>query len=77
VVPVDVSLSYLMNNGSIGVPWKERKADWMGEGLIDHSLELTHLPSKIEMSLLDDNNQLVIAPILLEISFVAGKPQAK
>jgi hypothetical protein len=67
----------LKNNGSIGVPWKERKPDWMGEILVDQSLELAHLPSKIEVSLLDDTNQLVIAPILLQISLVAGKPQAK
>ena len=67
----------LMNNGSIGVPWKERKPDWMGEILMDHSLELAHLPNKIEVSLLDDNNQMVLAPILLQISLVAGKPQAK
>jgi hypothetical protein len=67
----------LMNNGRIGVPWKERKPDWMGEIQVDRSLELVNLPSKIEVSLLDDYNQLVFAPIDLQISLVAGKPQAK
>jgi hypothetical protein len=67
----------LTRNGSIGVPWKERKKDSMGDSLIDQALELNTLPSKVEISLLDDNNQLLLAPIGLDIASVNGKPQAK
>lgn len=67
----------IKNNGTIAVPWKKRKKDWMGDTLIDQVFELTDLPSKIEISLLDNNSQLLIRPIVLQISSVIGKPQAK
>jgi hypothetical protein len=66
----------ITNNKSIAVPWKERKPDWMGDSLIDQALELNDLPSKVEISLLDDGNQLLLAPIVLQISSVNGKLQA-
>jgi len=54
-------------NGKLIVPWKERKRTWQGDYVVDRVLELAETPSAIEVSILDGNNQLVLAPILVDV----------
>jgi hypothetical protein len=58
------------------VPWIRRTRTQWGDTLSDERLDFDSLPPTIEVSLLDDNSQLLLPPIVLEITAPNGLPQA-
>lgn len=59
-------------NGEYSTPWKHREREWNGDLMRDEHFELQALPHRIELSLLDDNDQLLLPAVTLEITSVNG-----
>jgi hypothetical protein len=66
-------IALMAYNEKLVVPWKERKGTWPGSYVADRILELAETPTTIEVSILDENHQLVLAPVLVELTVEDGK----